>query len=267
MPDPGARHPWFNASGSPRILAHRGLVTAELASQGVVENSFAAIAAAHAAGAVYIESDCHLTSDGHVVLLHDADLSRVAGNPALVAETPLRELEKIMAPLGGVITLRQALDAFPDVRFNIDVKADAAAVPTGRVVAPHAERVLLTSFSDARRATALASAAETRAGALPATSAGRETILRLVWAASLRSNKMMARALHGVDALQIPERHGRVGILSPRVLDAAHAAGVEVHIWTVNEPAELTRLRDLGVDGVVTDRADLALRMFPVDRG
>ena len=69
----------------PRVLAHRGLVTAEAAAHGVTENSFAAVALAHGAGATYVESDCHLTADGVVVLLHDADLSRVAGDPRTVA--------------------------------------------------------------------------------------------------------------------------------------------------------------------------------------
>ena len=77
-------HRWFEGAARPRVLAHRGLVTAEDVAHGIVENSFAAVAAAHAAGAVYVESDCHLTADGTVVLFHDDDLSRVTGDPRLV---------------------------------------------------------------------------------------------------------------------------------------------------------------------------------------
>jgi glycerophosphoryl diester phosphodiesterase len=69
----------------------------------------------------------------------------------------------------------------------------------------------------------------------------------------------MRRALAGVDALQVPERHGRLRIVSPRLIEAAHRHDVEVHVWTVNEAADMRRLLAMGVDGLVTDRADLAL--------
>ncbi len=77
---------------------------------------------------------------------------------------------------------------------------------------------------------------------------------------STGSAALVARALRDVDALQVPERQGAVRIVTPRVLHAAHAAGVEVHVWTVNDRDDMDRLLDLGVDGLVTDRADLALQ-------
>lgn len=255
-------HPYFTGARRPRVLAHRGLVTTDAAAQGVVDNSFAAVAAAHAAGAEYVESDCHLTSDGVVVLFHDDDLARVADDPRKIADVPLRELDRLMADRGGLITLAQALDAFPELRFNLDVKAAAAAEKVGREVARAAERVLLTSFSDARRRDALKAAADAGATMPPATSAGRETILRLLAALAIRSRSMAARALQEVDALQIPERQGALRVLSPRLIEAAHRSDVEVHVWTVNEASDMQRLVEGGCDGVVTDRADVALRTF-----
>ncbi len=106
-------HPWFEGASTPRVLAHRGLVTAADAAHAVVENSFAAVAAAQAAGCHYIESDCHLTADGVVVLFHDPDLSRVTGDPRPVSDVRAAELEALMSDRGGLITLAQALDAFP----------------------------------------------------------------------------------------------------------------------------------------------------------
>ena len=252
-------HRWFEGATRPRVLAHRGLLTAEDVAHGVAENSFAAVAAAHAAGAQYIESDCHLTADGTVVLFHDDDLSRVTGDPRRVADVTATELEGLMAARGGLITLTQALDAFPTVRFNLDVKAKDAATEVGRIVAPHAQRVLLTSFSDERRRAALAAAENAGRGIRPATSAGSTTIARVLAALSVRSSRLVGRALSGIDALQVPERQGRLRIVTPRLIAAAHRHDVEVHVWTVNAPADMRRLVAMGVDGLVTDRADLAL--------
>ena len=253
-------HPWFAATARPRVLAHRGLVTPDAAAHGVAENSFAAVAEAHGTGATYVESDCHLTADGVVVLFHDEDLSRVAGDPRRLVDVSEAELEDLMADRGGLITLRQALDAFPTVRFNLDVKVTDAAAPVGEIIAPHADRVLVTSFSDSRRRAAL-DAAKDAGGTVPATSAGTATIARLLAALAVRSDRLVARALRGVDALQIPERQGALRVVTPRLIDAAHRHGVEVHVWTVNDPADMRRLIDAGVDGVVTDRADTALKV------
>jgi len=250
-------HPWFDGVGTPRVLAHRGLVTPDDAADGMVENSFAAVAAAHAAGVAYVESDCHLTADGQVVLFHDSDLKRVTGDPRTLAEVTVRELEELMGDRGGLITLAQALDAFPTLRFNIDVKVDAAARPAGAIIGPHASRVLLTSFSDRRRLSALEAAVAH--GGAPATSGGRSTIIRALTAVRAGLRTALRRALTGVDALQVPERQGPVKIVTRRFVEAAHRVGAEVHVWTVNDPADMRRLVALGVDGIITDRADIAL--------
>lgn len=254
------RHPYLSPD-APRVLAHRGLVTPDAAEHGVVENSFAAVASAHAAGAAYVESDCHLTADGEVVLFHDDDLRRVADDPRAIADVRLHELEDLMSERGGLITLAQALEAFPEVRFNLDVKAAAAADGVGRLVAPHADRVLVTSFSDERRLAALAAAEAAGAARRPATSPGSATVARLLAALALRRNRRVRALLDGLDALQIPERQGPVRVVTPGLVRAAHAAGVEVHVWTVNAEDDMARLLDAGVDGLVTDRADAALAL------
>ena len=224
----------------------------------MAENSFAAVAAAHAEGIAYVESDCHLTSDGVVVLFHDADLSRVTGDPRMVADVSLAELAALMQSRGGLITLEQALESFPTLHFNLDVKVASAAAAVGTQIAEHGARVLVTSFSDAHRKQALDAAARAGGDITPATSAGTGTIARLLAALPLRSSRLTRRILAGVDALQVPERQGRLRVVTPRLIGAAHDAGVEVHVWTVNDPADMQRLIAMGVDGIVTDRADIA---------
>ena len=204
-------------------------------------------------------------SRGDVVVVYD-DIDSVAAARAWwlltrsgVADVRVLELESLMSGRGGLLTLTQALDAFPDLHWNLDVKAASAALPVGRAVAKDGARVLITSFSDARRREALAAAA--RSDALPpATSAGRGTITRLLGAVASGSSALVARVLSGIDAVQIPERHAGVAILTDRLLRLTAAAGVEVHVWTVNDTTAMQDLVRRGVHGIVTDRADEALR-------
>lgn len=251
-------HPYFTKTRHPRVLAHRGLVTATGEDSGVWENSAAAFAAAHAAGAEYVETDCQVTADGDVVLFHDATLERLVGDPRAVREVRTRELRAVFADHGGLLTVAEALTSFPDVRFNIDVKTSAAVEPLGPILAEHTHRVLVTSFSDANRRATLASVLRAGAEIRPATSGGSRTIAALRALSALRLSPV--RVLREVDALQIPERYGALRVLTPALLRAAHRHGAEVHVWTVNDPETMRRLVEVGVDGIVSDRADVALK-------
>lgn len=215
-----------------------------------------AFATAVAAGSAYVETDVHVSSDGVAVVAHDPTLQRVAGRDVEVSKLTVSELRRVDLGYGqGFCTLAEALDAFAETRFNIDVKVEAAASPTVEALerTGASDRVLLTSFSDRRRR---------RLGELvpdAVTSAGRGGVIRSLISIWLRSAPGLARSLAGAVALQVPECVGPLRIVSPRFVDAVHAAGAEVHVWTVNDPVDMVRLLDLGVDGLVTDRADLAL--------
>lgn len=253
-------HPYFEKTRHPRVLAHRGLVTAAGEDSGVWENTAAAFAAAHAAGVEYIETDCRVTADGDVVLFHDETLQRLTGDPRPVDTIRTRELGRIFEAHGGILTVREALDLFPSTRFNIDVKTLAAAAPLGPVLAEHTHRTLVTSFADRNRRATVAAVLRAGAGLRPATSAGLRTIAAVRAASAVRLSP--GRVLRGIDALQIPERRGPLTVLTPALLRAARAHSVEVHVWTVNAPAEMRRLVASGVDGIVTDRADEALTVL-----
>jgi glycerophosphoryl diester phosphodiesterase len=234
----------------PRIFAHRGLAI------DAPENTLLAFRRAVEVGAVYIETDVHASRDGVAMLSHDADLARIADTDANVGSLTATELGGVNLGHGeGFATLAAALDAFPAVRFNIDVKDPAAVEPTITAVraAAATDRVLVTSFSEARRRATVAG--------LPgvATSASATRFLRALLAGKLGLGAAVCSALRGIDAVQIPERALGLATTTPRMIRALRAAGVEVHVWTVDSPARMTELFAAGVDGVVTDRADLGI--------
>ncbi|QYH36237.1 glycerophosphodiester phosphodiesterase [Salinibacterium sp. M195] len=242
----------YLSPASPRVLAHRGLAL------DAPENTMLAFAKAVAIGAQYIETDVHASLDGVSVVAHDPSLLRVAGRDIKVEQLTMAELRRIDLGEGqGFCSLAEALDAFPETRFNIDVKSRGAVAPTARTIreAKAIERVLVTSFDEKRRA---ATAAQ-----LPgvASSASARQFLLALMSAKTGVSPAMRRALTGLVALQVPEKALGLRVTTQRVIQRVHALGLEMHVWTINEPQRMRHLLDLGVDGIVTDRADLALEV------
>jgi glycerophosphoryl diester phosphodiesterase len=241
-PDPTA----FLAPASPRILAHRGLCLE------APENTLLAFVAALSSGATHLETDVHASSDGVAVLSHDATLP---GGGTPLNRLTMAELARIDLGRGQTYcSLDQALAAFPAALFNIDVKSGDAVLPAARAIrtANAGARVLLTSFSEIRRRRVVAATPGTLS------SASAHGVAMLVTAVTLRQGWLLPRLLRGLGAIQVPERAGALRIVTPRLIDRMHALGVEVHVWTVNDPVHMRRLLSLGVDGLVTDRCDLA---------
>jgi len=245
-------HPYFDLP-LPRVLAHRGLAV------GVPDNTLLAFLRALAHGANYLEIDVHATRDGVAVVAHDIDLVRLANRPERISELTFSELKRIrLAENQRVSSLAEVLDAFPDARLNIDIKAAEAVNPT--VVAITAarahHRVLITSFSERRRKAALAQ--------LPgvATSASSSRFTLALVASILHLKPVAARALRGIHAVQVPVRYNGITIVTPRLVKLLHELGIEIHIWTVNDRHTMEQLLDLGIDGLVTDRADIALGLL-----
>jgi glycerophosphoryl diester phosphodiesterase len=246
----------FFDSPLPRVFAHRGLAL------DAAENTAAAFRAAIATGADYLETDAHVTSDGIAVLAHDPTLRLLSETGTVrtveIAAVTSRELDRL--DIGGgarVPRLADVLEMFPDARFNIDVKAPGAAPAVVSAVRATGavDRVLVTSFDGASRSAVLR--------ALPgvATSASADLIARALLPARCGLSRAVGRILDGIPCIQVPERHRGVAVVTRRSIATFHAAGVEVHVWTVNEPREMRRLVALGVDGIVTDRCDLAMEV------
>jgi glycerophosphoryl diester phosphodiesterase len=253
VPPEAGLSPSYLSPPRPRLFAHRGLATE------APENTLLAFAKAVELGVIYLETDVHASSDGVAMISHDPDLTRLTGREVRIDQLTAAELQQIDLGSGQTFTtLAAALEAFPESRFNIDIKAMAAAAPTVEVIRrAHAEnRVMVGSFSDARRL------AVTREIPTVATSVSSRNAVIATWSAALGLRALTRRALRGAQAMQVPEKILGAPTTTPRALAAFHAAGVEVHIWTINDAAGMNRLLDAGVDGIMTDRADIGVEVF-----
>jgi glycerophosphoryl diester phosphodiesterase len=232
---------------TPLAFAHRGGAAAG------DENTVAAFSRAVGLGYRYLETDTHATADGVAVVFHDHTLARIAGRPERIRELRWADLSRIRVDgEQAVPRLSEVLDAWPDIRFNIDVKDDAAVEPTLAAVraAGAQDRVLLASFSDARTARMRAAL-----GPSVATSLGSRGVAQL-WAAS-RAGRGAARLTARVAAAQVPQRQGPLRVVDERFVRYAHRLGLQVHVWTIDTPDRMHELLDLGVDGIMTDRIDV----------
>ncbi|MFF7407067.1 glycerophosphodiester phosphodiesterase [Streptomyces murinus] len=247
------RHPYLDHPG-PLAFAHRGG-----AADGV-ENTAAQFRRAVELGYRYIETDVHATADGRLVAFHDTTLDRVTDGAGRIADLPWAEVRQ--ARVGGrepVPLFEELLETFPEVRWNIDIKAEPALRPLLDLLERTGawDRVCVGSFSEAR-----VLRAQRLAGPRLATSFGTRGVLSL----RLRSWGLPAAVRRSAVAAQVPEAQSGVPVVDARFVRAAHARGLHVHVWTINEPERMHRLLDLGVDGIMTDHID-TLRKVMEERG
>jgi glycerophosphoryl diester phosphodiesterase len=237
----------FFSGPYPRAFVHRGWHYDDLSG---MENSLSAFRRAVDEGYHYLETDVHATSDGVVVVQHDPMLDRTTDASGAVAGLPWSVVGR--AKIGGreaVSRLEDVLEELPDALLNIDVKAESAIQPLVDTLrrANAFRRVCVASFSEARLAQVRRSAGDT-----VLTSMGTNAIARL-WASGRLPSWVLGRRGHQRVA-QVPVRRGRLTIVDRRLIRAARQRGIEVHVWTIDEPAQMDELIDLGVDGLMTDR-------------
>ncbi|MGW3953802.1 glycerophosphodiester phosphodiesterase [Streptomyces sp. NPDC004752] len=247
------RHPYLDHPG-PIPFAHRGG-----AADGL-ENTVAQFRRAVALGYRYIETDVHLTADGKLVAFHDDTLDRVTDGAGRIADLPWSEVRRArVAGSEPVPLFEELLETFPEARWNVDLKAEPTLRPFLDLVerTDTWDRVCAGSFSEAR-----VLRAQRLAGPRLATSFGTRGVLGL----RLRSWGLPAAVRRSAVAAQVPESQSGVPVVDHRFVRAAHARGLQVHVWTINEPDRMHRLLDLGVDGIMTDHID-TLRKVMEDRG
>jgi glycerophosphoryl diester phosphodiesterase len=239
-------------------MAHRGY------SPDGLENSMAAFRSAVELGYRYLETDVHTTADGVLLVFHDPSLDRVTDRAGRISRLPAGTIAQ--ARIGGVEPIplfKELVSAFPGVRLNLDVKDWSSVASLAAAIEQYGvhDQVLIASFSDRRRRAVIKLLSRPVAGSAGIVSNALFTVLGPVLPA-----RVIRRALRGVHALQVPVRYGAVRVVTPGFVRRAHRHGLQVHVWTINDPAEMRRLLDLGVDGIVTDRADL-LKQVLQDRG
>ena len=236
----------------PIAFAHRGG-----AADGD-ENSTAALARAVERGYRYIETDVHVSADDVPVLFHDDTLHRMTGDHRRVGDLTWKDLARLRDGQGTPLIPRldEVLAAWPDIRFNIDIKTDRAVHATLATLrtAGAFDRVLIGAFSDARLARV-----RRLAGPRLATSMGPREVA--AFKAATYTGNLWPRArlgyARGAVALQVPIRYGPLRVVDQRFVDYAHQLGLDVHVWTVDDAASINALLDLGVDGIMTDRLDV----------
>ncbi|MDO4916129.1 MAG: glycerophosphodiester phosphodiesterase family protein [Rothia sp. (in: high G+C Gram-positive bacteria)] len=250
-------------------FAHRGY------AQDVPENTLAAFAAAQKFGVEWMEIDVNTTADGVVIVFHDFTLNRVAGVPGKVAEKTWQEIQQITLKGGHKIpSLAQVLQEFPQLKFNIDVKDEGSMRELPAVVAQAGavDRVRIASFSERRRAGAVRALRKLLTGQKVKTSASEMAIVGFyVIAHTVPSLWPVARAVGKIfiepfDSLQIPPTYKVLGrevkVATPALIDMAHRYGYTVQLWTIDCPKEMKFFMERGVDGIVTNRTDVLMKIL-----
>jgi len=253
----------FWAAARPRVFAHRG------GSALGPENTIAAFDLGMAAGADGLELDVHLSSDGVVVVHHDETLDRTTGGSGRLARLSAAELAAIDAGCRftvdgrypfraqgiGVPTLREVLRRYPDIPVIIEMKVNTPQM--GEALAAEVRRAGAVDRVCAAGFGPLAVRAARRALPEMASSACAPEVRLALYRSWCRW------PVHGVvyGGYQVPEVSGGHRIVSPRFVRDSHAAGLQIQVWTVDEEGDMVRLLDWGVDAVISNRPDLAVRV------
>lgn len=246
-------HPFLDTA-LPIAFAHRGGASDE------PENTMPAFQRAISMGYRYLETDVHATKDGVLLAFHDNNLQRTCGVNGRISEMNYDEVSQArVAGTERIPLMAELFSAWPEARFNIDCKADGAVQPLIALLANtnSLDRVCVGSFNDGRL-----QQLRSHFGDALCSSMGPKEVARL----RLRSWLRQRPRFPGVQAVQVPFKQGPLTITDRGLVEAAHSVGLQVHVWTIDEPSEMNELLDIGVDGIMTDRLSV-LREVLESRG
>ncbi|MCC6898879.1 MAG: glycerophosphodiester phosphodiesterase [Polyangiaceae bacterium] len=259
-----AQHKPYLDGARPLCFAHRG------GAALWPENTLVALRGAIELGVTHLETDVHLTRDGELVVFHDARLERTTDGYGPIRDFTLSELQELDAgfrfspdgktrPWRGkglrIPRLSEAFELDPRVKLNVEMKQSGVGLPRAlwelieqrslhdRILVAAAELGLGREFRKLARGRVATSASALEVAELWA--AGRVGVGRWVPV--------------DYDALQVPPSQYGLEVVTEQFVELAHARGLHVHVWTIDDPNEMRRLRALGVDGLMSDRPDVLL--------
>ena len=241
----------FLEHDGPIAFAHRGG-----ALEGP-ENTWKSFTHAYELGYRYMETDVHATRDGVVVTIHDPDLKRVGQQNGVIRDMSWKHLAAMRLPGDEQVPrLDELISAWPDVRWNIDAKHDSVVGPLLETIhrTGALDRVCITSFNDRRLARLRRALGPKACMSLGPAST---TALRISsWLPGGAGARIRDR-LGAFGAAQVPLYQWRIPVVDRKFVESAHEAGLVVHVWTVDDEDTMSRLLDIGVDGLMTDRPTL----------
>ncbi|WP_300344993.1 glycerophosphodiester phosphodiesterase [Nesterenkonia sp.] len=288
---PYREHPYrdvpYLLNSQPGRLHHAPLAFAHRGADPERENTMAAFRHAVQLGYRYLEIDVRTSADGQLVIFHDETLDRVTDGSGPLSDKTWAELAELrvigaaakqaarrttageltdsryaahsvkqegtQGPGEPLVRFAEALEAFPDIHFNVDLKDAASVEPFARIVEEFGahHRVLAASFNDARR-----HRVRKLLGNSVATSGGWVSTALIVLLGPLGFMRRLSGRVARIDCVQVPIQRGRIRVVTPQFIERCHRAGLQVHVWVVDEPAQMHQLLDLGVDGLMTDDAE-----------
>jgi glycerophosphoryl diester phosphodiesterase len=254
------------------VIAHQG---GELLAPS---NTMAAFTKAADMGVDVLETDIHITKDGHLVAIHDPTVDRTTNGSGAVADMTLEEIQKLDAgyhfkDLDGnysyrnkgvyIPTVDEMFQTFTDLRIEIEIKDDNPPERLDEIASKlwtliekyqMEDKILIASFDQS-----IMDTFENYATGRVATTAGRAEVKNFVV-----THKFFLRNLYvpNVDAFQIPTEDSGYDLTDQRLIDGAHRLGMQIHYWTIDDPVTMKKLIDAGADGILTNRPDLLLDLL-----
>ena len=272
-PGQGQPHPFFeNVQNKPLVIAHQG---GKLLAPG---NTIEAFQNAEDLGVDVIETDIHITRDGHLVTIHDPTVNATTDGKGNVADYSLMELQRLDAgyafqdadgdyPYRGegvyIPTLEEVFQRFPQMKINIEIKDDNPRERVDEIINELLElveeyemenNVLIASFDQ----TIIDRFLKQSEGRV-AVQGGTQEVKKFVILHKLFLRNLYKPKVH---AFQLPLQKGEVDLTDPRLIEGAHRLNLPVHYWTVNDQQTMKRLIHAGADGIITARPDLLLEIL-----
>lgn len=266
---PAADKPFFEQDGV-LVMAHAG-------GKGLwPDNTLFAMQHSAALGVDVLEMDIHATQDGILVVRHDDTVDAFTEGSGKIKEMSFAELRQLDAGYGWtpddgqtfpfrgqgiqVPSLEEVLASFPDIKFNIEIKQTEPPIAKPLCDLLRAQQmtdqVLIGSFHQV-------ALEEFRTVCPEVATSGFESEIRLFF--GLNTAFLGNIYQTAVEAFQVPEYSGGLHVVTPRFVKGAHRQNIDVHVWTVNETADMERLIDMGVDGIITDYPDRLLAILGRD--